>query len=370
MSGHRNFTPSLTDRLTKTAMTASGALPGRLIQLAAGTPQRIDGQVLDPHFQAGVRVMSRLSKGEYEDMPLEQARQGVERSAFTVSGGRIDLAVVKDLVLPLAGGGSSGAGPGGDGSTRADLPARLYSPVGGDEPLPMLIFYHGGGWVLGSVDSHDATCRYVARTGGLKVLSVDYRMAPEFLFPTAVDDAVASFRYVRDNAGALGVDPERIAVGGDSAGGNLAAVVCQQTRDAGEKTPDFQLLFVPATNMSARTRSFELFGEGFFLTGKNMDFYENTYLRSDDDRLDPRASPLLAEDFSGLPPAHVATGGFDPLRDEGEAYARKLADAGVKVSLRRHEALVHPFVNAVGAAPAARAALSEAVGALRMGLAY
>lgn len=370
MSGHRDFTPSITDRLTKAAMTASGALPGAVIQLAAGAPRRIDGQVLDPHFQAGVRVMSRLSKGEYEDLPLEQARRTVERSAFTVSGNRIDLAVVKDLVLPLAGGDPAGGESAGEESARADLPARLYSPVDGDEPLPMLIYFHGGGWVLGSIDSHDATCRYIARMGGLKVLSVDYRLAPEFRFPTAVDDAVASFRYVRDNAGALGVDPERIAVGGDSAGGNLAAVVCQQARDAGEKTPDFQLLFVPATNMSARTRSFELFGEGFFLTSKNMDWYENTYLRSDADRLDLRASPLLAEDFSGLPPAHVATGGFDPLRDEGEAYARKMADAGVTVSLRRHSTMVHPFVNAVGATPLARAALSEAVGALRMGLAY
>jgi acetyl esterase len=365
MSGHRAYAPTIKDRLTKAAMTASGALPGKVIQLAAGTPRRIDGQVLDPHFQAGIRVMSLLSEGEYEDMTLEQARLTVERSAFTVSGDRIDLAVVKDLVLPLAGTDHPG-----DESARADLPARLYSPVHGDESLPMLVFFHGGGWVLGSIDSHDATCRYIARAGGLKVLSVDYRLAPEFLFPTAVDDALAAFRYVRDNADSLGVDPGRIAVGGDSAGGNLAAVVCQQTRDAGEKTPDFQLLFVPATNMSARTRAFELFGEGFFLTAENMEFYENTYLRSDDDRLDPRASPLLADDFSGLPPAHVATGGFDPLRDEGEAYARKMADAGVRVSLRRHPTLVHPFVNAVGATPLARAALSEAVGALRMGLAY
>lgn len=370
MSGHRTFRPSIKDRLTKAAMTASGSLPGPLIQLAGGAPRRIDGQVLDPHFQAGVRVMSLLSEGEYEDIPLEQARQTVERSAYTVSGNRIELAVVKDLVLPLAGDDDTDDDRTGAETARADLPARLYSPVHGDEPLPMLVFFHGGGWVLGSIDSHDATCRYIARMGGLKVLSVDYRLAPEFLFPTAAEDALASFRYVRDNAESLGVDPTRIAVGGDSAGGNLAAVVCQQTRDAGEKTPDFQLLFVPATNMSARTRSFELFGEGFFLTGKNMDFYENTYLRSDADRLDPRASPLLAEDFSGLPPAHVATGGFDPLRDEGEAYARKLADAGVKVSLRRHSTMVHPFVNAVGATPLARAALSEAVGALRMGLAY
>lgn len=360
MSGHRAFTPSLADRLTKVAMTAAGSLPAVLIRPLAGPTTRRDGQTLDPHFQAGLRVVSLTTKGEYEDLPLEEARNTVERSAYTASGSTVDLAVVKDIVLPLAG----------DDPARADLPARLYSPVDTEEPLPLLVFFHGGGWVLGSIDSHDATCRYLALTGGLKVLSVDYRLAPEFKFPTAVEDCLAAFRYARDNAGSLGVDPTRIAVGGDSAGGNLAAVVCQLTRDAGEKMPDFQLLFVPATNMSSRTQSYETFREGFFLTKSNMDWYERTYIRSDDDRTDPRASPLLAADFSGLPPAHVATGGFDPLRDEGEEYARRMAAAGVKVSLRRHSTLVHPFVNAVGATPLARAALSEAVGALRMGLAY
>lgn len=360
MSGHRAFTPTVLDRLTQNVMTAAGAVPAAAIQLAAGAARKLDNQKLDPHFQLGVRVLAMLSEGEYEDMPLEKARLTVERSSFNVSGHKTQLPVVKDLDLPLRG----------DDPSTADLPARLYSPVTGDDALPVLLYFHGGGWTLGSIDSHDATCRYLARMGGLKVLSVDYRMAPEFPFPTAVNDALAAFRYVRDNSGTLGVDPKRIAVGGDSAGGNLAAVVCQQTRDAGEKTPDFQLLFVPATNMSARTRSYELFKEGFFLTAKDMDWYERTYIRSDDDRLDPRASPLLAKDFSGLPPAHVATAGFDPLRDEGEAYARKMADAGVSVSLRRHSTMVHPFVNAVGATPLARAALSEAVGALRMGLAY
>ncbi|KAA0917407.1 alpha/beta hydrolase [Dietzia sp. ANT_WB102] len=360
MSGHRAYSPSIPDRLTRAAMTAAGSLPAPLLGLVGGTPRRLDGQVLDPHFQAGLRIISLMSEGEYQDLTVEQARLVLERSAYTVSGTKIDLAVVADMILPL----------GGTDTDRADLPARLYSPVDGEESLPVLVYFHGGGWVLGSVDSHDATCRYIAATGGLKVISVDYRLAPEFRFPTAAEDALAAFRYVRDNAEELGVDPRRIAVGGDSAGANLAAVVCQQTRDAGEKMPDFQLLFVPATNMSARTRSYELFGEGFFLTRENMDWYEETYIRSDSDRLDPRASPLLAEDFSGLPPAHVATGGFDPLRDEGEAYARKMADAGVPVSLRRHESLVHPFVNAVGASPRARSALSEAVGAMRMGLAY
>lgn len=360
MSGHRAFTPSLADRLTRVAMTAAGALPAALIRPLAGPVTRVDGQTLDPHFQAGLRVVGMSVKGEYQDLPLEEARETVDRSAYTVSGSTIDLAVVEDIVLPLAGSDPA----------RADLPARLYSPVDTGEPLPVLVYFHGGGWVLGSVDSHDATCRYIARTGELMVISVDYRLAPEFTFPTPVEDCLAAFRYVRDNADTLGVDPTRIAVGGDSAGGNLATVVCQLTRDSGEKMPDFQLLFVPATNMSARTQSFETFREGFFLTKGNMEWYERTYIRSDDDRTDPRASPLLAEDLSGLPPAHVATGGFDPLRDEGEAYARRMAAAGVPVSLRRHATLVHPFVNAVGASPVARAALSEAVGALRMGLAY
>lgn len=360
MSGHRAFTPSARDRASRVAMRSLGAVPGSAIRLLSGAPTEIDGQRLDPHFQLGIALIEKMSEGEYEDMSVEHAREALERSSFTVSGGRTPLPVVTDLVLPLAG----------DDPATADLPARLYSPVDDGEVSPVLIYFHGGGWVLGSIDSHDATCRYIAHTAGLKVLSVDYRLAPELLFPTAVDDALAAFRYVRDNAATLGVDPRRIAVGGDSAGGNLAAVVCQETRDAGEQMPDFQLLFVPATDMSARTRSYELFGEGFFLTARTMDFYENTYLRSDDDRRDTRASPLLAGDFSGLPPAHVATGGFDPLRDEGEAYARKMADAGVSVSLRRHSTMVHPFVNAVGATPLARAALSEAVGALRMGLAY
>lgn len=360
MSGHRAFSPSVRDRLTQSVMSAAGSVPSAAIQLAAGTPRKADGQRLDPHFQLGVTVMSLLSDGEYEDIGLENARLTVERSAFNVAGRKIPLATVKDFVLPL----------GGDDPATADLPARLYSPVSDDDVLPVLIYFHGGGWTVGSIDSHDATCRFIAQAGGLKVISVDYRLAPEFRFPTAVDDALAAFRYVRDNAGTLNVDPTRIAVSGDSAGANLAAVVCQQTRDTGEKMPDFQLLFVPATDMSARTRSYETFKEGFFLTAGNMDWYETTYIRSDDDRLDPRASPLLATDFSGLPPAHVATAGFDPLRDEGEAYARKMADAGVPVSLRRHPTLVHPFVNAVGATPLAREALSEAVGALRMGLAY
>src|SRR5699024_1981632 len=255
----------------------------------------------------------------YEDMTVARARTALERSSFHVAGTPVQLASVRGVVLPL-----------GDDAASADLNARWYRPDD-DEELPVLIYFHGGGWVLGSIDSHDSTCRYLARTGGLNVLSVDYRMAPEHLFPTAVDDALAAFRYVRDHARTLGVGPNRIAVGGDSAGGNLAAVVCQQTRGAGERSPDFQLLFVPATDMSARTRSYELFKEGFYLTADTMGWYERTYIRSDEDRLDPRASPLLAEDLSGLPPAHVATAGFDPLRDEGQAYARRLADAGAAI---------------------------------------
>ena len=172
MSGHRAYTPTTADRLVRAAMTAAGRLPGGMLRPIAGSPRRLDGLTLDPHFQAGLRVISLMTGGEYEDLPLKQARETLERSAFTASGDRIDLAVVEDIVLPLAG----------DDPARADLSARLYSPVGTDEVLPLLIYFHGGGWTLGSIDSHDSTCRFIAREGGLKVLSVDYRLAPEFTF--------------------------------------------------------------------------------------------------------------------------------------------------------------------------------------------
>lgn len=352
-SGHRPFSPRPVDRLTRRVMTAAGMLPPSVARLLAGRAHRVDGQRLDPHFQLGLRAMGALSGGGLRDLGVERNRQDMERQAFAISGTPVPLPRVQELSVPVDG---------------ADLPARLYSPVDDDRRLPLLVYYHGGGWVLGSIDTHDATCRHLCHTGQLRVLSVGYRLAPEHRFPTAVDDACAASAWAHAEADDLHVDQRRIAVGGDSAGANLAAVVCQQAALTGDPMPAFQLLIVPGVDMTGRRRSFELFGQGYFLTAEDVDYYEKTYLLDEADRTDVRASPLLATDLSGLPPAYVAVAGFDPLRDEGEDYARRLAEAGVPVSLRRHESVVHPFINAVGASPLARQALAEAVGALRMGL--
>jgi len=192
------------------------------------------------------------------------------------------------------------------------------------------------------------------------VLSIAYRLAPEHRFPAAVDDALAAFRWATQEAGSLGVDLWRIAVAGDSAGGNLAAVVAQlATRDGGAR-PAAQLLIYPVTDLSRKQRSYTLFREGFFLTEREMDWYRGHYLPADTDALDPRASPLLASDVHGLPPAMVLTAGFDVLRDEGEAYARRLEDAAVPVHLRRQGGLIHGFCNATGVSRPAAAAMREA----------
>jgi acetyl esterase len=243
------------------------------------------------------------------------------------------------------------------------MPARFYVPHDAT-PSGLVVYYHGGGWTVGSLDSHDAACRFLAHTGRLRVLSVDYRLAPEHPFPAAVEDALAAFRWAVGAAAGLGVASDRIAVAGDSAGGNLAAVVALLAR-TDRTRPAAQLLVYPVTDMSTKRRSYRLFGEGYFLTQAEMDWYGRHYLPDRAAARDPRVSPLLAPDLSRLPPAMILTAGFDILRDEGEAYARRLEEAGVPVALRRHTGLVHGFGNATAVNRAACAAMTEAAGWLR-----
>jgi acetyl esterase len=249
--------------------------------------------------------------------------------------------------------------------------ARLYVPpaAGTQNPLPLLVYFHGGGWVIGGLETHDDPCRFLATHAGAALLAVDYRLAPEHPFPAAAEDAEAAYRWAAANAERLGVDPSRIAVGGDSAGANLAAALCLTARDAGAPLPAMQLLIYPVTDAAGGAPSRRTFGEGFLLTSNDMDWFEERYLPEDSDRGDPRVSVLQAPDLSGLPPAYVATAGFDPLRDEGEAFAARLREAGAPVALRRHPGLVHTFANLTAICPTARAAMLEAAGALRMGLA-
>jgi acetyl esterase len=223
--------------------------------------------------------------------------------------------------------------------------------------------------VLGDLTMYDGVCRLLASASGCKVLSVDYRLAPEHPFPQPLEDAFAAFEWAAANAEALGVDPKRIGVGGDSAGGNMAAVVSRMAVDGDGAVPAMQLLFYPVTDSIEDTRSRLLFSEGFILTKADMEKFEAAYLPPGIDASDQRISILQCPDLHGLPTAYVATAGFDPLRDEGEAYALRMRDCGVRVALRRHPGLIHTFVNQTAINPTALGAVLEAAGALRLGLA-
>lgn len=244
---------------------------------------------------------------------------------------------------------------------------RVYRPAGSanDDKLPALLYFHGGGWTIGDLDTHDVLCRQLANGARCAVMSVDYRLAPEAPFPAAVEDCLRATRFVADNARALNVDPARIAVGGDSAGGNLAAVVAIQARNAGGPGLAFQLLIYPATDQRAEFPSVARNGQGYLLTREAMEFFRDCYLPRKQDWLDWRASPLLAKNLSGLPAALVITAGYDPLIDEGRAYAERLGREGTQVQYLQYDDMVHGFALFGGVVDTANAAVAECCAALR-----
>lgn len=334
------------------------ALSDGVLRQIVGRPVILDGQELDVEAQLVLRLLELAGAPELEALSVADGRARVAQDARTFEGAKLDGVRVDDVSL----GGAVGP-----------LRGRLYVPDrlagGADDPGGLLVYFHGGGFVVCDLETHDNPCRFLARHAGVRVLSVDYRRAPEAIFPAAIDDALAAFRYVLQHAGELGADRARIGVAGDSAGGNLAAGVARLTaRDTGAQ-PAFQLLFYPWLDLSGKRKSYRLFGTGFYLTEADLDWYKSHYLADVEDAQDPRCSPLLADDLRGLAPAYVVTAGFDPLRDEGEEYAQRLAAAGVPVALRRHPGLIHGFVNTAAVAHAARDAMLEAVGALTLGLA-
>lgn len=346
--------PSAADRATGAVARSLPRLPAALKpRLAGGAPIVVDGLTLDPDIQLLLAARRLSGEPELHDLGVEKARSEYRRQFGSIAPPPLRVYDVRDLTFP---------GPAGD------VPARLYSPPPRDDGLPMLVHYHGGGHVVGGPDTCDAASRLVARHGEVAVLSVDYRMGPEYPFPAAAQDAQAAFELAVAEAERFGVDPGRAGVGGDSAGGNLAAVVAQQARDSGGPTPAFQWLIYPAVDLTRRRKSFDLFGEDFLLTETQIHWFRDNYMVGGDPT-DVRASPGLGEDLSGLAPAYVATGGFDPLRDEAEEYAQRLLEAGVTTALQRFPSLPHGFANLTAVAPAAHHAMLEAVGALRMGLA-
>jgi acetyl esterase len=336
---------------------ACGLSP-RTSRMLFGKPPTVDGQTLSTETHA-LLTLARWSgsDGFYAGRTVEGARASSRYEARVTARPRpIRMAAVRSLEIP---------GPNGP------IPSRLYTPElpAPDAAASLLVYYHGGGWVIGDLDMYDDLCRLIAAAAGCLVLSVDYRLAPEHPFPQPLEDALAAFEWAAANADSLGADPERIGVGGDSAGGNMAAVVSRQAVEGGGARPAMQLLFYPVTDSIEDTRSRKLFSEGFILTKADMDKFEAAYLPPGVDASDQRISILQCPDLHGLPTAYVATAGFDPLRDEGEAYALRMRDCGVRVALRRHSGLIHTFVNQTAVNRSALAAVLEACGALRLGLA-
>lgn len=248
-----------------------------------------------------------------------------------------------------------------------DLPIRVYRPRT-DERLPALIYLFGGGWVLGTLDTCDAICRRLANGSGCAIVSVGYRLAPEHRFPAAVEDCHAAVSWLGEHGARLGLDPRRLAVGGDSAGGNLAAVTAQLARDRGGPPLRFQLLVYPVTDHLADTPSMRENDDRYFFNRRSAAWYRSHYLARAEDGASPLASPLRAADFAGLPPALVITADLDPLRDEGEAYAERLRAAGVPVELTRYEGMIHGFFVMTGRLDASERALDQAAAAVRSAL--
>jgi acetyl esterase len=318
------------DRAQYHAARMAGRLPPRLLHtLAGGPPGAVDGSVLDDQLHLGLTFWGRTRARRPEDVALR--RMETRRSAALMSGPPVPVHAVRHLSVAGADG---------------PLLARHYVPMRHSlGPEPLLVWFHGGGFVVGDLDTADQPARMLCRYGDVHVLSVAYRLAPEHPFPAAVQDGLAAFAWAADHAAELGADPDRVAVGGDSAGGNLAAVVAQQAR--GPRGPRAQLLVYPATDMKNRLPSADQFADGYFLSDADTTWYLDHYA-GDADRTDPRMSPLLHPDLTGVAPALVVTAAFDVLRDHGEQYAAALKDAGTPVVLRRVPRLIHGFLNTTG----------------------
>jgi acetyl esterase len=309
---------------------------------------------LDPDAATLLAMIRAAGRPPFETLSPAEARRAFAAGRVATAPEPQDVAEVRDLACP---------GP------RGDIRLRAYRPLGStaQEVLPALVYFHGGGWLLGDLDSHDAACRHYANGARCRVVSVDYRMAPEHKFPAAVDDSAAATKWTVDNAGALGIDRARVAVGGDSAGGNLAAVLALMARDGHLPPLVFHLLVYPATDMAMVTRSSQTISEGI-LTTKTMKWFIDHYLRAPGDVIDWRASPLRAVDLSGAAPALVLTCSYDPLCDEGIDYARRLEREGVRVTHLHFSDEPHGFVGQGKIIRAGNTALDMMAAALKKAL--
>jgi acetyl esterase len=306
---------------------------------------------LDPQAQKVVDTIAALNLKPIKDSTPAEARESM-RTRTAGLGPVEDVPAVADHRVPVAGG---------------EITVRVYAPAGRG-PHPVLVFCHGGGWVIGDLYTHDGICRSIVNAAGCAVASVDYRLAPEFRYPVAVEDSYAALKWVVASAARLGLDPARVAVGGDSAGGNLAAVMALLARDRHGPRLLLQVLVYPVTNHDFGTPSYRENATGYMLTTEDMRWFWRHYLAREEQGAEPSASPFRAASLADLPPALVITAGCDPLRDEGEAYAVRLRDMGVAVTVTQYPGMFHGFLRMTRILDQARAALGEVAGALRKAL--
>jgi acetyl esterase/lipase len=303
---------------------------------------------LDPKCEMLINLLSPPGAPKLNELSVQEARDNMVKMTSlrtTVE----EVARVEDRSLP---------GPNGS------IPVRIYAPQG-NGPLPVLVYFHGGGWVIGSIETHDMGCRMLANLAGSMVVSVDYRLAPEHKFPAPLEDCYAATCWVAQNATSIGADPQRVAIGGDSAGGNLTAAAALLARDRKGPALRHQLLVYPVTDAACDSPSYRENAEGYFLTKDAMLWFWNHYLTSEGEGGDAYASPLRAPDLRGLPPATVITAEFDPLRDEGESYGEKLAAAGVPTTVQRYDGMIHGFFAMTDLLEQAKAAMQLAAEELR-----
>ncbi len=308
---------------------------------------------LDPLVKAFLDKAAAIPRPKPWEMPTAMARHSFTAMLHLTGPKDVGVGRIENFVIP---------GPGGA------IRARAYAPVAAIGLQPALIYFHGGGFVVGGLESHDGLCRLLVAEGGFKVIAVDYRLAPEHPYPAAVDDAWAAFQWIEAHAADLGVDGGRIAMGGDSAGGMLTAIITQLARGKAKPRIAYQLLMFPNTQVGAETSSMNEFAVGYFLERRTVEFFSSLYLPPGIDRNSPKVSPLRAKDFGGLPPAYVMLSGFDPLHDEGLAYAEKLKAAGVKVTIADYADMVHCFIYLQTVLPEAHEAVAKAAKAVRAAL--
>jgi acetyl esterase len=334
--------------LSHTAMSEEEAL-----RFLEGHRIRLGDRTMDPKAQIVGEFVKSIRKPGYFP-PLPELRQQLRLMVSLMDEPAPALPRIEDTRIP---------GPAGE------IPARLYAPTAGGAALPAVAYFHGGGWVQGDLETHHGLCARLAAHAGALVVSVDYRLAPEHKFPAAVDDCLAAYRWLRARGRDVGADPGRVAVAGDSAGGNLAAVVSQLAAAGGGPVPTCQVLVYPAVDFSLATGSHRDLADGHVIPRDRVVWYMEQYLRAEADKADLRASPLRAPSLAGQPPTLVVTAGFDPLRDEGRAYADRLREAGVDVVYREYPGQIHAFVSLTRAIPQGMACTREIAGYLRKRLA-